>query len=148
MAEIKVGIVRRTNFKGGKKLYALGLHYTNISEAELMHYMQQNSQLGKGLAVAAVEAFKAAFTTFLMNGHSMQVPYLGTFSLTCNSDTKKVTLTPSDGNTEQDKENNRKFKRQVRDAIENIRVRFTPIAKIRTSAKSVQFKPTIVDPDA
>ena len=66
MAEIKVGIVRRTNPGGGKKLYALGLHYTNISEAELLNYMQQNSQLGKGLAVAAVEAFKAAFTTFLV----------------------------------------------------------------------------------
>lgn len=149
MGIIRQGIVRRKAFGGGTKLYATGLTYSNIKDAELLTYMLQNSQVGRSAAVAAVEAFKAAFTTFLMHGHTMTVPALGTFSLTCNSDTKKITLTPPAEpiDTDAKKKQLADFRRQVGAAVENISIRFTPQARMQLAAKSVRFQPVIVEDD-
>ena len=148
MGIIKTGVVRRTNLKGGRKLYATGVSYSNINDEGLISYLQQNGQLSRGLAVAAIEAFRAAFNTFLMNGHSMTIPSLGSFSLTCNSDTKKVTTTPVDNpQTEAEKEQMKEFKKQLTAAIRNIRVSFNPVARVRMSAKSVRFHPVIIEDD-
>ena len=58
MGLIKTGIVSRKGFGGGTKLYAIGLHYDNIKDEELVQYMTQNLQIGVASAVAAVHAFR------------------------------------------------------------------------------------------
>lgn len=146
MGTIRQGIVRRPVPGGGNKLYAAGLHYSRITDAELINYMLQNSQVGRATAVAAVEAFKAVFSTFLLNGHTITVPALGTFSLTCNSDTKKVTITPPENtDTPANKKEMSAFRQQVADAIENFNIRYTPTARTRMAAKSVRFQGIIVE---
>lgn len=147
MGTIRQGIVRRNVPGGGTKLYATGVHYSRIDDNGLILYMLQNSQVGRASAVAAVEAFKAAFTTFLMNGHTMVVPALGTFSLTCNSKTSLITHTPPAEpiNTDAKKQQLADFRRDVQNAIQNIRVRFTPQTLMQLAAKSVRFQPIIVE---
>lgn len=141
MGTIRVGIIQRTVFKGGKKLFPVGLKYSNIGEKELLNYMLQNSQVGRATAVCAVEAFRAAFETFLLNGHTMSVPALGTFSLSCNC--KRVQGEPP---AKTDKEAYSKFVRSVSDNIYNFKVRYTPESDIRMGARSAKFQ-GIVQPE-
>lgn len=149
MGTIRQGIIRRTVPGGGSKLYAIGVHYSRINDSELINYMLQNSQVGRATAVAAVEAFKAVFATFLLNGHTIQVPALGTLSLTCNSDTKKVTKTPPAApiDTDAKKKQLSEFRQNVANAIENYRIRFTPAPRMQMAAKSVRFQGIIVEED-
>ncbi len=149
MGIIRFGASHRPIPGGGKKYYSNGLHLARIDDAGLIDYMLQNSQVGRTSAVAAVEAFKAAFTTFLMNGHTMQVPALGTFSLTCSTDTKKITHRAPDKpwNTDEKKEQVAVWRKECADAITDINVRFTPAARVRLAAKSVSFQGIITDED-
>ena len=118
---INVGISKRPVPGGGHKYYPTGLVYSNINDDGLVQYMQQNSQVSETAARSAVKAFKAAFTTFLINGHTMVIPSLGTFSLSAQckaqNEVESVDLT-----------------------VKNIRIRFTPTAVVRRSAKSAKFQ--------
>ena len=118
---INVGISKRPIPGGGTKYYPTGLIYSNISDDGLVQYMQQNSQVGETAARAAVKSFKVAFTTFLMNGHTMVIPSLGTFSLSAQCKAQNLVSSPEK-------------------TIKNIRVRFTPTTKIRRAAKSARFQ--------
>ena len=149
MATIRTGVVERPIPGGGKKYFATGVHSHRIDDDGLIDYMLQKSQVGRTSAVAAVEAFKAAFTTFLMNGHTMQVPALGTFSLTCGTDTKKITkIAPQKPwDTDEKKEQAKEWRKQVQEAIDKINVRFTPARRMRNAAKSVSFQQITLDED-
>ena len=149
MAMIRFGATQRPIPGGGRKYYSTGLHYSRIDDAGLIDFMLQNSQVGRTSAVAAVEAFKAAFTTFLMNGHTMKVPALGTFSLTCGTDTKKITHRAPDKpwNTDEKKEQVKVWRKECAEAIDEIRVRYTPAARTRLAAKSVSFQGIVTDED-
>ncbi len=118
---VNVGISKRPVPGGGQKYYPTGLVYSNINDDGLVQYMQQNSQVSETAARSAVKAFKAAFKTFLINGHSMVVPSLGTFSLSAQckaqDEVKSVDLT-----------------------VKNIRIRFTPTSQVRRAAKSAKFQ--------
>lgn len=118
---INVGISYRPIPGGGHKYYPTGLTYSNINDDGLVQYMQSNSQVSETAARSAVKAFKAAFETFLINGHTMVIPSLGTFSLSAQC----------------------KAQEQVEDVnttVKNIRIRFTPTAQVRRSAKSAKFQ--------
>ncbi|MCH5178141.1 MAG: hypothetical protein J1F13_00545 [Prevotellaceae bacterium] len=121
MGLLRTGIVKRSVFKDGKKLFPTVLLYSNITDRELINYMLQNSQVGRTTAVAAVEAFKAAFTTFLLNGHTMVVPAVGTFSLSAKC--KAVDSLKDVGRS-----------------IQRLRIRYTPESIIKVAAKSSQFR--------
>lgn len=118
---INVGISKRPIPGGGRKYYPTGLTYSNINDDGLVQYMQSNSQVSETAARSAVKAFKAAFETFLINGHTMVIPSLGTFSLSAQC---KSQLHVEDVNT----------------TVKNIRIRFTPTAQVRRSAKSAKFQ--------
>lgn len=121
MGLLRTGIVQRNVFKDGKKLFPTVLLYSNISDRELINYMLQNSQVGRSTAVAAVEAFKAAFTTFLLNGHTMVIPAVGTFSLSAKC--KAVNSLDNVGQS-----------------IQRLKIRYTPENIIRVAAKSSKFR--------
>ena len=146
MGLIKTGIVRRKAFGGGAKLYATGLHYDNIGDEQLVQTMAQNSQIGVASAVAAVHAFRKVVTTFLLNGHTIVVPRLGTFSLTCNG--KMIPDTrPAKVETDEEKKQMREFLQNLDDGIYNVKVRFTPTPQVSVAAKSAQFQNIIVQDD-
>ena len=143
MGLIKTGIVRRKSFGGGAKLYATGLHYDNIGDEQLVQTMAQNSQIGVASAVAAVHAFRKVVTTFLLNGHTIVVPRLGTFSLSCNG--KMIPDTrPAKVETDAEKKQMRDFLQNLVDGIHNVKVRFTPTPQVSVAAKSAQFQNIIV----
>ena len=146
MGLIKTGIVSRKGFGGGKKLYAIGLHYDNIGDEQLIQTMVQNSQIGVASAVAAVHAFRKVVTTFLLNGHTIVVPRLGTFSLSCNG--KMIPDTrPAKVETDAEKKQMRDFLQNLVDGIYNVKVRFTPTPQVSVAAKSAQFQNIIVQDD-
>ena len=146
MGLIKTGIVRRKSFGGGAKLYATGLHYDNIGDEQLVQTMAQNSQIGVASAVAAVHAFRKVVTTFLLNGHTIVVPRLGTFSLSCNG--KMIPDTrPAKVETDEEKKQMREFLQNLVNGIENVKVRFTPTPQVTVAAKSAQFQNIIVQDD-
>ena len=146
MGLIKTGIVRRKSFGGGAKLYATGLHYDNIGDEQLIQTMAQNSQIGVASAVAAVHAFRKVVTTFLLNGHTIVVPRLGTFSLSCNG--KMIPDTrPAKVETDEEKKQMREFLQNLVNGIENVKVRFTPTPQVSVAAKSAQFQNIIVQDD-
>ena len=146
MGLIKTGIVERKGFGGGKKLYAIGLHYNNIGDEQLVQTMAQNSQIGVASAVAAVHAFRKVITTFLLNGHTIVVPRLGTFSLSCNG--KMIPDTrPAKVETDAEKKQMRDFLQNLVDGIYNVKVRFTPTPQVTVAAKSAQFQNIIVQDD-
>ena len=146
MGLIKTGIVRRKSFGGGAKLYATGLHYDNIGDEQLIQTMAQNSQIGVASAVAAVHAFRKVVTTFLLNGHTIVVPRLGTFSLSCNG--KMIPDTrPAKVETDEEKKQMREFLQNLVNGIENVKVRFTPTPQVTVAAKSAQFQNIIVQDD-
>ena len=146
MGLIKTGIVRRKSFGGGAKLYATGLHYDNIGDEQLVQTMAQNSQIGVASAVAAVHAFRKVVNTFLLNGHTIVVPRLGTFSLTCNG--KMIPDTrPAKVETDEEKKQMRDFLQELVNGIDNVKVRFTPTPQVSVAAKSAQFQNIIVQDD-
>ena len=118
---VNVGVSKRPIPGGGTKYYPTGLVYSNINDDGLVQYMQQNSQVSETAARSAVKAFKAAFETFLINGHTMVIPSLGTFSLSAQCKAQDQVSS-------------------VEATIKNIRVRFTPTAQVRRAAKSARFQ--------
>ena len=130
---ITVGRVqRKSGFGEGalKKFYSTGLVFSNIDDEGLVNYMISNSQISEAAARGAVAAFKAAVSTFLLNGHTVVVPYLGTFSLSANGKSVNA-LDKVDASL-----------------IKNLRVRFTPTATVRAAVKSPRFEMVPLEDDA
>ena len=123
---VNVGASKRPIPGGGTKYYPTGLIYSNVNDDGLVQYMQQNSQVSETAARSAVKAFKAAFETFLINGHTMVIPSLGTFSLSAQC---KAQTSVEDVNV----------------TVKNIRIRFTPTAQVRRAAESAKFVMLPVD---
>jgi len=130
MGTLQTTITQRTSPAGEKKLYANIVNYSNIGNDQLVEYMATNSGINKSTAIAAVYALRSILTNYLLNGHTVVVPQLGTFSLGCNSkaqDTKdKVTA----------------------DTIKRLKIRFTPETSINTAAKSIRFKGIVSEDEA
>ena len=145
---IKTTIVSRRPFGGSPKFYAHAAKYSNIKEQDLLNYMMQNSQVGAAAVYGAVEAFKAVITTFVLNGHTVSIPNLGTFSVTLQTNSKGITVAPpADATTEAGKAQMKEFKKQLSNAVNGIKVRFTPSAKLRRSAKSAKFQGIVLQDD-
>ena len=130
---ISVGRVKRKAGFGNdalKKYFSTGLVFSNIDDEGLVAYMRENSQISDAAARGAVAAFKAAVATFLLNGHTVVVPYLGTFSLSSNG--KSVDT----------------LEKCTADLISNIRVRFTPTSRVNAAVKSARFVMVPLEDDA
>ena len=118
---LSVGVSKRPIPGGGTKYYPTALVYSNINDDGLVQYMQTNSQVSETAARSAVKAFKAAFETFLINGHSMVIPSLGTFSLSAQCKAQDEVA-------------------DVNLTVKNIRIRFTPTSQVRRTTKSAKFQ--------
>lgn len=53
--------------------------YSRIDADDLLRYASQNSGINRGQLAASLYAFQQEFENFLCNGHSVELPTLGTF---------------------------------------------------------------------
>ena len=129
MGTIKTTISQRTSPAGEKKLYANIVRYSNIDSNQLIESMMQNSLISRAAAVAAVYGTRSCVYNFLLNGHTINIPGLGKFSLTLRTKAQdsadKVTG----------------------DTIKGAHIRFSPEARIRSAAKSTKFIGVLLDED-
>lgn len=129
MGILKTTITRRPNPKGGKKLYLNIVSFSNIGNDQIVEYLAANSGINKPLAIAAVSALRSVFVNYLMNGHTVQIPQLGTFSLSAKC--RYV-------NDEEDADGR---------CIKRLKIRFTPKNTIKAACKSVRFAGIVLDED-
>lgn len=127
MGTLKTTITRRAVPGGGRKLYPNIVSFKNIGNDELIERMMQNSGINKVVAIAAAAALRQVFTNYVLNGHTVQIPQLGTFSLSAR--TKSVASKDLAGPS----------------CIRAIKIRFTPVSTTMQAAKSVKFSSLIDD---
>lgn len=61
------------------------VRYTTISDKDILEYCTQNSMVPPAYVAATMHALTQSIRNFLLNGHSVEFPNLGTFRITCES---------------------------------------------------------------
>ena len=61
------------------------IRYTTMSSKEILEYCAQNSMVPPAYVAATMHALTQSIRNFLLNGHSVEFPNLGTFRITCES---------------------------------------------------------------
>ena len=127
MGTLKTTITQRSIPGGGKRLFANIVSFKNIGNDELVERMMQNSGINKGVALAAAAALRQVFTNYVLNGHTVQIPQLCTFSLSARTRSvdSKDKATPA--------------------CIRTIKIRLTPCATTAQAARSVKFSSLVED---
>ncbi|MGN1213981.1 MAG: HU family DNA-binding protein [Bacteroidaceae bacterium] len=127
MATLQTAITMRTIPSGETRLYPNIVSYMNIGNDEIIEHMAQNSGINKTTALNATAALRQIFYNYLLNGHTVKIPQLGTFRLSVK--TKAVS--------------------DIKDCgvgcVKNVKVVFTPVSDIRKACKSVKFKGVVKD---
>ncbi len=94
MGTIRIkGNYQRIHVKDKSAYISRAYRYTTIPEDELTESAARHSLMPKGQIIAAMEAIADAFSTFLMNGHAVELPGLGTFRFSIRAhiaDTKEA----------------------------------------------------------
>ena len=74
------------------------VQYSRIESKDLVEYCSKNSYVPKAFVQSAITAITEAMENFLLNGHSIELPDFGTFSLSCEC---TVAPTPATAGMEQ-----------------------------------------------
>ena len=127
MGTLQTTITMRTTPQGVKKLYPNIVSYKKISNNDLIEYMVQNSSVSKSTALAAVAALRQVFSNYVLNGHGVQIPQLGIFTLAAKT------------NAVDD------LKKCGASCVKNLKVRFTPTVLLKNACKSVKFQGIVKD---
>lgn len=127
MGTIRTTITKRTLMSGATKLYPNIVSYKRITNDDLINYMVSNSGINKYVAIAAVTALRRVITNYLLNGHTVKVPQLGTLRLAA----KTKAVSSSD--------------KADASCIKALRVRFTPVGSTRLACRSVKFSGLVND---
>ena len=98
-----------------------------ITDEDIIQYAAQASHVPESSIILAQEALLDAIDYFCANGHSVQVPYLGTFSVNVNS---KVVETAEEANA---------------DSVKSLRLRFYPKKRLRAACNKKNIRINIVD---
>ena len=83
------------------------VRYSTINAEDLIDSIANNSYVPKAFVSASLYGIMDSIENFLLNGHSIALPNLGIFSLSCESNVAK---TPADAGIEQFKKLNIKFR--------------------------------------
>ena len=86
------------------------VRYSTIDAEDLIDTIANNSYVPKAFVSSALYGIVDAIENFLLNGHSIALPNLGIFSLSCES---TVAKTPADAGIEQFKKLNINFRPSV-----------------------------------
>lgn len=88
---VKCGLRKATGILQGKSnIYPEVTNFSRIDGEAFVNFLQQNCQVGRAQVLSVLSAVEEQLGMFLMQGHSVEVPRIGTFSLCV------------DGNVEQD----------------------------------------------
>lgn len=86
MGQIKYNVVGAKNPQTGSLIYiAQVARAPRITLADLIDSIAQNSQLPRAVLPTALNAILKSINNFVLNGHSVSIPRLGTFSVTMHS---------------------------------------------------------------
>lgn len=86
MAKIKVNASRqRIALLNREGFVSRTVTYSKISGDEMLEYAALNSGINQGQLAAAMFAIQQSFQNFLMNGHSVELPGVGTFRVGVNA---------------------------------------------------------------
>lgn len=85
-----MGMVVKTNLRKmsfqEKPLYVTSpVHYNRITSEDLLEAASRNSGINEATIYAGLKAVLNEFENFLMNGHPVQVPLLGSFRVSFNA---------------------------------------------------------------
>lgn len=61
------------------------VRYSTMSSKDILEYCTQNSMVPPAYVAATMHALTQSIRNFLLNGHSVEFPNLGTFRITCES---------------------------------------------------------------
>ena len=86
------------------------VRYSTIDAEDLINTISNNSYVPKSFVSASLYGIVEAIENYLLNGHSIELPNLGIFSLSCESNVAK---TPSDAGLSQFKKININFRPSV-----------------------------------
>lgn len=98
-----------------------------ITDEDIIQYAAQASHVPESSIRLAQYALFDAINYFCVNGHSVQIPYLGTFSVNINS---KVVETAKEANSE---------------SVKRSRLRFYPKKRLRTACNKKNIRINLVD---
>ena len=80
--QINIGYkARRIAFNGSEKLVGQADRYSTIPYASIISYAAKAAAVPESSIEMAMEALFDAMNYFVLNGHSVQIPNLGTFSI-------------------------------------------------------------------
>lgn len=129
MGQLRTTITKRTLMSGATKLYPNIVHDKPITSAEVVQYMVEHSQISAPVAYNAIAALRNLIWTFVLNGHTIKVPEIGTFSLVAK--TKAVSAIEN---------------ANAKNCIKGLKIRYTPTASTKATAiKSTRFSGLPVD---
>lgn len=85
MGVIRYKVVPKKNpLTGGVKFYAQPELYSQISKEDIVESAQRNTSIPRAYLDMAYDALINEVENFVMNGHSVQIPNLGTISCRIN----------------------------------------------------------------
>lgn len=70
-------------------LYPEAVYYSRIDQAKFLDGIEKNFNIGRAQVLAVLSAVADQMEEFVTNGHSVQVPSIGTFSITMNGGVEK-----------------------------------------------------------
>ena len=68
--------------------YPLQVPAPRVMTPDLVNYIAENSQLPRAVVPAALAAIQKSIMNFVLNGHSVTIPRLGTFTATVKSEAR------------------------------------------------------------
>lgn len=115
--QINIGYAgRRIAFNGTEKLVGSAERYSTIDYAAIVAYAAKAAAVPESSIEMAMEAIYDALNYFVLNGHSVQIPNLGTFSIGVQC---KTTATETE------------FTNQFSNNLRNVKIRFLPDPELK-----------------
>lgn len=96
MGVLRYKVVRKNNpLNGTSKYYAQPELYSQISKQDIVEAAQRNTSIPRAYLDMAYDALINEVENFVMNGHSVQIPNLGTIScrIKCKGADSRATFT-------------------------------------------------------
>lgn len=118
--EQNVNYLKSDSVEGGYKLYPV--RYSTIKGNSLVESCSKNSYVPKAYMEAALVAIIEAMENHLLNGHSIELPEFGIFSISCES---TVAKTPAEAGVGQ---------------LKGLKINFRPSTTLKTKLENVDVE--------
>ena len=118
--EQNVNYLKSDSVEGGYKLYPV--RYSTIKGNSLVESCSKNSYVPRAYMEAALVAIIEAMENHLLNGHSIELPEFGIFSISCES---TVAKTPAEAGVGQ---------------LKGLKINFRPSTTLKTKLENVEVE--------